>query len=184
MLYLTFGPYDLETRQGRKGITLDLRNDALGRFWDRVEKEAQRDLRRALGVYVFAGSVRYNFVPWYVGQSKAGFEGEVFNASNKDKYQTAYSHDMVADQAVIFLIAKVTPKTGNLAKSLRLAEANFVEQTIIRAALSANPKLVNNKNTRLLREMEIRGVINSTIDINDLDEASKRLRKLLGIRGR
>jgi len=183
MLYLTFGPFDLETRRGRKGVTLDLGRDTLRRFWDSVEKETQRDLRKALGVYVFGGSIPYNYVPWYVGQAKKGFEGEVFNTSNKNKYQTAYSHEMVAEQAVIFLIAKITPKHQRLAKTLPEVEANFVEQEIMRRALAVNRKLINSSGTGHFRKWEIRGLIN-TVDDVELDQSTKRLRKCLNITGK
>ena len=184
MLYLTFGPYDLETRQGRKGTTLDLSSTALGRFWDNVEKISERDLRKALGVYVFAGKRSHNYMPWYVGQSKKGFEGEVFNTSNKNKYQTAYSHEMVAEQAVVFLTTKLTPRTENLAKSLEEKEANFVEHEIMRRALAANPDLINSSNTGFFRRLEIRGLINTVGDMKEFDRETKRLRNCLGIRGK
>lgn len=183
MLYLTFGPFDLEARQGRKGTTLDLSSSALATFWDNAEEISQRNLRNALGVYVFAGKRKNNYVPWYVGQSKKGFEGEVFNTSNKNKYQTAYSHEMVADQAVIFLITKITPKTGNLAKSLEEKEANFVEHEVMRRALAANPDLVNSSNTGFFRRWEIRGLINTAGDVKKFDLETKRLRNCLSIRG-
>ena len=183
MLYVTYGPFDLETRQGLKGTTLDLGNNALKRFWDYVEEDSQRDLRKALGVYVFAGSVRYNYVPWYVGQSKKGFAQEVFNTDNKNKYQTAYSHEMTADQAVVFLITKVTPKTGNIAKSLPEKEANFVEQEIMGRALAANPRLINSSNTGFRKRWEIRGIINTVGNTKELDIATKRLRKCLRMKG-
>ena len=183
MLYLTFGPFDLELRNGRKGTTLDLSSDALRRFWDRVEEQAERDLRSALGVYVFAGKRSHNYVPWYVGQSKTGFEDEVFNTSNKNKYQTAYSHEMLADHAVIFLLAKVTPKRNSLAKSLEEKEVNFVEQEIIRRALAANRKLINSDNTGFFRKWEVRGLINSVGDVKEFDRPTKRLRNCLNVRG-
>ena len=183
MLYVTFGPFDLETRQGRKGVTLDLRRDALARFWDIVEKTSQTDLRNALGVYVFAGKRKRKYVPWYVGQSKMGFEGEVFNTSNKNKYQSAYSHEMIADQAVIFLITKLTPRKESLAKTLPDEEANFVEHEVIRRALAANPSLINSSNTAFFRKWEIRGLINTVGDIKELDIGTKRLRNCLGITG-
>ena len=183
MLYVTYGPYDLETRQGRKGTTLDLSSAALGKFWDNAERISQKELRRALGVYVFAGKRRYNFVPWYVGQSKKGFEGEVFNTSNKNKYQTAYSHEMVAHQAVMFLLAKLTPKTENLARSLEEKEANFVEHEIIRRALAANPNLINSSNTGFFRRWEIRGLINTVGNSKEFDIETRRLRKCLNVKG-
>ena len=183
MLYVTFGPFDLETRRGRKGVTLDLRGNALARFWNNVEETSQIDLREALGVYVFAGKRSYQYVPWYVGQSKMGFEGEVFNTSNKNKYQTAYSHEMIADQAVIFLITKLTPKQHRLAKTLPDEEANFVEHEIMRRALATNPGLINSSNTAFFRKWEIRGLINTVGDIKELDIGTKRLRNCLGITG-
>ena len=184
MLYVTFGPFDLETRQGRKGVTLDLRGNALARFWDNVEKTSETDLRKALGVYIFAGKRSFQYVPWYVGQSKMGFEGEVFNISNRNKYQTAYSHEMIAHQAVIFLITKLTPKQKRLAKTLPDEEANFVEHEIMRRALAANPDLVNSANTAFFRKWEIRGLINTIDDIKGFDIGTKRLRNCLGITGR
>ena len=49
MLYVTYGPIDLETRQGPKGTTLDLGKDALKRFWENAQKHAQ-NLRGRRGV--------------------------------------------------------------------------------------------------------------------------------------
>ena len=183
MLYVTYGPFDLETRQGSKATTLDLERSALNKFWENAEKQTQQDLRTALGVYVFAGRVRYNYVPWYVGQAKKGFAQEVFNISNKNKYQTAYCHEMVADKAVVFLIAKVTPRTENLAKSLPAKEANFVEQEIMGRALAANPRLINSSNTGFRKRWEIRGIINTVGSTKELDTATKNLRKCLNMTG-
>lgn len=183
MLYVTYGPFALETRQGFKGMTLDLSKGALERFWEKAEKQTQQDLRTALGVYVFAGSVRYNYEPWYVGQAKKGFAQEVFNTSNKNKYQTAYSHEMVADQAVVFLIAKLTPKTENLAKSLPEKEANFIEQEIMGRALAANPRLINSSNTGFRKKWEIKGILNTVGSTKEFDIATKRLRNCLNVKG-
>ena len=183
MLYVTYGPIDLETRQGPKGTTLDLGKDALKRFWENAQKHAQKNLRSALGVYVFSGSVPNSYVPWYVGQSKKGFAQEVFNTSNKNKYQSAYSHEMTADKAVVFLITKITPKTGNIAKSLPETEANFVEQEIMGRALAANPRLINSSNTKFRKKGEIRGIINTVGRTKELDIATKRLRNCLNMTG-
>ena len=184
MLYVTYGPYNLQTKEGRNGTTLDLNTRALAVFWDHIEQSSKRDLRNARGVYIFSSKENYNYSPWYVGQSKKGFEGEVFNVSNKNKYQTAYSHDMDSEQAVMFFVAKVTPKTGKLAKSLPIAEANFVEHEIMRHALAANPQLKNSSNTGFFRNWEIRGIINTEEeDMKELDSPTKRLRNCLNIRG-
>ena len=183
MLYVTYGPFDLETRQGPKGTTLDFDKNTLKRFWDNVETHTQKDLRTALGVYVFASSAHHNYVPWYVGQSKKGFAQEIFNASNKNKYHTAYNHEMTADQAVIFLITKVRPIRGSLATSLSEKEAGFVEQEIMGRALAANPRLINSSNTRYRKSREIRGIINTTGSTRNLDIATKRLRNCLKMTG-
>lgn len=183
MPYLTFGPYDLDTIEGHRGKTLDLGSVALKRFWARVEQDTSLRLQNACGIYVFGHSGSHNITPWYVGQSKRGFEGEAFNPSNINKYQHAYSHHIESGEAVMFLIPKLT-STQRLAKAIRLDEADFVEQTIIRHALRANDKLINNKNTRLLRSIEIQGILNSSIDIGELNLANKRFRRMLSLKGR
>ena len=85
--YLPFGPYRLVTKTGLNGKTLNLDKVAKNEFWDRVVKEAgQPTMPEARGVYVFAEKVKYNFRPWYVGQSKTGFKKEVFTHRNRDIY--------------------------------------------------------------------------------------------------
>ena len=183
MLYVTYGPYSVETKSGTKGTSLNLTKDALDQFWEKVKSVSQIDLRSALGVYIFASNEKYNFLPWYVGQSKTGFEGEVFSLSNRVKYHEAYNHHMSTEKAVIFLIVRVTPKTRRLVKSLAPVEANFVEHEIIRLALAANPKLINSSNTAFFRKWEIRGIMNTDGEIKNLDPSTKRLRKCLSLKG-
>ena len=183
MLYVTYGPYSVETISGTKGTNLNFSKSALVRFWDNVENDAQSDLRFALGVYIYASAEKFNFSPWYVGQSKTGFEREVFTPSNKTKYHDAYNHHMPSEDAVIFLIVKITPKWKKPAKSLATVEANFVEHEVIRLALAANPKLINSSNTRFFRKWEIRGIMNTEGHIKELDQNTKRLRKCLNLTG-
>lgn len=88
---------------------------------------------------------------------------------------------MIADQSVIFLITKLTPKQERQAKTLSDEEANFVEREIMRCALAANPILTNISNTAFFRKCEIRGFINTVGDIEEFDIDTIKLTNCLGI---
>ncbi len=182
MLYITFGPYKIETKKGNKGITLNLDNDAKRQFWNEAENASGKVLREARGIYVFAEHIKFTYKPWYVGQAKEGFAQEVFNSNNTKNFQNAYAHEMAGEQAVIFLLARVYSNGKTLARSLKEREADFVEQEIIGHALRANGNLINTKNTKLLRDTEIRGVLNSG-DHVEFDQSTKRLRRMLSLTG-
>ena len=60
----------------------------------------------------------------------------------------------------MLLVARHTPKE-KLSKTLPVQEANFVEQFLISRALSKNNDLMNKRDTKLLRELKVPGVLNS-----------------------
>ena len=182
MLYITFGPYKIETKTGNKGTTLNLDSHAKKVFWDRVEIATGKLLREARGIYVFAEQIKFTYKPWYVGQAKEGFAQEVFNSNNTKNFQNAYAHEMTGDHAVVFLLARMHSNGETLARSLNVREADFVEQEIIGHALRANGSLINTKNTKVLKTTEIRGVLNSSDEV-EFDQSTKRLRRMLGLRG-
>ena len=157
-IYETYGEFEVPRKDVKKGKALDFSKDALSEFWSKVE-EKHPGLPDAVGCYIFATKAGPGITPWYVGQTKGSFKGECFQPSK----QTTY-HDVcngIKGTPVLILVARCTPK-GKLVKGkLKISEADFVEQLLIRKALSKNGKLANIKNTSFTKEIILPGVLNN-----------------------
>ncbi len=191
MLYKAFGPYELETKKGVNGIALDIdkKGGAQKRFWEEMDKKegnCGKSLREGRGVYVFAEKLKFNYTPWYVGQSKKGFAKEVFSNKNIKDYNDAYIHKFQkGSSAVIFLVVKMTRSEKLCVAKILQREADFVERLILGHAIHANRNLINVSGMRFLRNMEIRGILNThEDDAKDFTAATKSLRRCLNIKGR
>lgn len=161
MIYETFGEFALPCKTGKKEKTLDFSKETLKKFWQEINErdEKHNGLSKACGCYIFAIRAGKGIKPWYVGQSKVPFEKECFAFHKRDIYRTVVER-ISKGTPVLILVARVTPK-GKLSTALPVKEADFVEQFIIRRALSKNPDLENIKNTNLSKQIRIPGLLNS-----------------------
>lgn len=125
-------------------------------FWDAVE-EAELGLSDACGCYVFVIRNR----AWYVGMAeKQSFKQECFALHKITQYNEALAQ--ISGNPSVLLLPKLTPG-GRFASptSRGHADIRLLENMLIGSALSRNSSLQNVKGTRLLREMNVPGFLNS-----------------------
>lgn len=129
-----------------------------------VVEEWEEGLSEACGCYVFALQTGRGTEPYYVGQAcRRPLLKEALNASNRGKYNDVMA-DKIRGRPVLYLLPMRTPggkfrrrKSGNG----RLAALDFLERWLIATALERNPGLINNKETRFLRKIHVRGIFNA-----------------------
>lgn len=125
-------------------------------FWAAVE-DAASGLAGACGCYVFVIRNR----AWYVGMAeKQSFKQECFALHKITQYNEALAQ--VGGNPTILLLPKLTPG-GRFASptSRGHVDIRLLENLLIGSALGRNPDLQNVKGTKLLREMNVPGFLNS-----------------------
>jgi hypothetical protein len=125
-------------------------------FWEAVE-ECEPGLSDACGCYVFLIRGR----AWYVGMAeKQTFKQECFALHKITQYNEALAR--VNGKPSMVFLPKVTPG-GRFASPTQRghSDVRMLENLLIGSALRRNPDLQNVKGTRLLREMNVPGFLNS-----------------------
>ncbi len=167
MIFHTFGAFQIPL-DGYRNIP-----DDLGEFWARVEQE-KVGLSNAKGCYVFGiktggtPSIR----PWYIGKTVNSFVVECFQPHKRFKYAAAINYYKRAIPQ-LFLISRLT-RGGAFYQGSSATSTNFVERHLISLGLQSNSDLLNKRDTKLYREVQLHGILNS--DRGKLDEAAKALR--------
>lgn len=158
MKYSVHGPFELG-KQKENGL-VKCSKDEKADFWSSVEKDCS-SLPSACGCYLFAIRAGKGIKPWYVGRSTSQtFEKECF-APHKIKIY----HEALASKKgtpVLFLVAKRTNGGKFVKPGKNSHEATeYLETLMIGAALEKNPKLMNIKKTKYLKEMCVPCLINT-----------------------
>ena len=151
MLFETYGPFHLER---------DFSNDWRSRFWADVE-DSDEGLSNAIGCYAFCLTFGTKTLPWYVGQTvnPNGFKAEVFTDHKMDHYRKILGAKP-KQRASIFLFPLMTEGYSFAKKSAKGSQAiDWLEKTLIGMALSKNPNLANNRDTRMLKNIYVNGVL-------------------------
>ena len=152
------GPFDL-TRHGAKTLITD---QSLKDLAQNLE-ESREGLSEVMGCYVFALRAGRGYTPWYVGQAcKRSILKEALNPSNREKYNKVLSERK--GTPTIFFIPKQTPggKFRKIKKAGGGLEAvNFLERWLISTCIQKNPELVNNRETKFLRNIHVTGIFNA-----------------------
>jgi len=152
MRYSIHGPFDV-LRDGH--IVSRDRADKKD-LWDRLE--AQEDgLSYACGCYVLSIGKR----AWYVGLAeKQSFRKECFSAHKICQYDAALNE--VSGIPRLFFLAKRTPG-GRFATPSKngYKDIRTLEKLLIGSAITRNAMLMNIRDTKLLREMNVPGILNS-----------------------
>lgn len=171
MIFETFGAFS---------IPLDCYGnipDNLSEFWTVVETE-KNGLSNAKGCYIFG--IRTSggpaIMPWYVGKTSKAFAKECFQHHKRNNYNKALNRYKRATPC-LFLISRLT-KGGGFYKGSGALSTNFLERHLISLALQANTELLNKKDTKLYRELQLRGILNSEGKRN---QSAKELRLALRI---
>jgi hypothetical protein len=148
--------------------------DDLNRFWSLVD-DVKSSLRSAKGCYIFGirtsggSSVR----PWYVGKTLNSFESECFQPHKRVLYGKALSYYERATPC-LFLVPRLTDG-GSLYSGASASSINFLERHLISLGLQANNDLLNKRDTKLYREVQLRGILNEGYP----DTPAKELRRAL-----
>jgi len=152
MRYEIYGPYNVP----RNGRWVSRHRDDKREFWDDVHADVEC-LPGAYGCYLFAIRGRI----WYVGLAeRQSFERECFALHKIVQYNEALQR--VSGQPSLLFIPKITPG-DRFARPSRNGHGDirFLESLIMGIAIRRNPDLQNIRNTRLLREMNVPGILNT-----------------------
>jgi hypothetical protein len=158
MIFDVNGPFKLSRHTPKQIITKDSLKEL------KLELDEREDgLSDACGCYVFAIRAGKGYTPYYVGQAcRRPIADEALNSSNREKYNKALSESK--GTPVLFLLPMRTPNLK--LRKRKKAEGNlsvleFLEEWLIAAAIDKNPDLINNRKTRFLRNIHIRGILNA-----------------------
>jgi hypothetical protein len=134
---------------------------SLNEFWDRVDSEVEEGLSGAIGCYIFSVRAGKGALPWYVGLAeRQSFRKECFTS-----HKLVHYNNVVAARKgtpLLTLIAKYTPGeklVGPTGSGHR--DIEFLETLLIANCLDRNPDLCNKKDTKLVREMVVYGLMNT-----------------------
>ena len=157
MKYYPYGPFDIpKSSKGR--IAAD--KVSMFQFWDEVNKKHE-NLVEAIGCYIFSIRAGRGLLPWYVGLAeKRPFCKECFAIHKLLNYNEAIASRK--GTPVLTLLPRFTA-TGRYAKPSKNGHADIqlLEKMLIGMAIRRNSNLLNIKNTKLLKEMIVPGVLNT-----------------------
>ncbi len=145
-------------RQANGLIAAD--KESLATFWEKVEAELSEGLSGAIGCYIFSIRAGKGSRPWYVGLAeKQSFKKECFTPHKINHYNNAIAARK--GTPLLTLVSKYTPKDKLVTPSgSSHRDIQHVETMLIANCLRKNPDLLNIRDTKLLREMIVRGVLN------------------------
>ena len=160
MYFDMYGPFEIERTSGLIGSRQKL-------MWSTVRASAlskgykERDLETAIGCYAFGLRHGESLKPWYVGMTVAqgGFRREVFQPHKLWKYNKVI--EVRNGSPVMFLMPLLTPADRfSRDRSLSVPLIQWVEKMLFGVALRRNPDCENQRDTKYLRHVEVRGVFN------------------------
>jgi len=153
MYFYPYGPFEIPRDKSR--ISED--KDDKKKFWQDVEAMGA-GLSAACGCYIF--TLRNK--AWYIGSTnRQGFLGECFTIHKLYTYNKALSEYTSPGIPRLILIAKITETSRFSKASDGHRDIKYLEKMLIAHGLKRNPDLRNIKDTKILREMTLPGVINT-----------------------
>lgn len=171
MRYSVYGPFEVK----RNGNIVSRDRQDKKQLWDQLEAK-EDGLSYACGCYVL--SIRKR--AWYVGLAeKQSFRKECFSVHKIAQYDAALNE--VSGVPHLFFLAKRTPG-GKFARPSKNGhrDIRMLEKLLIGSAISRNSDLRNVRDTKLLREMNVPGILNSEQGQGRADSV-QALRLSLGI---
>ena len=171
MRYAVYGPFEIP----RNGKIVSREREDKDALWDEVE-QCKEGLSHACGCYVLVIRNR----AWYVGLAeKQSFRQECFTAHKIIQYDAALNE--VQGVPNLLLLPRLTP-TDNFASPSKNGhrDIRLLEKLLIGSAITRNPDLRNIKDTKLLREMNVPGILNSRQGQGRADSV-QLLRRALGV---
>jgi len=174
MKFIPYGPFELP-RVNANRLATD--SASLKAFWADVEAEVP-GLPIGCGCYVFSLKAPRGTKPWYVGKAeRTAFRNECLAPHKALIYLSAVAEKKGTPE--LMLIAQVTP-TGKLRNPTngRRPAISALESMLIGMAVSRNGELVNIQGTKMYRDLEVQGFLNSR---RGQSGSPKYLRGMFGI---
>jgi hypothetical protein len=168
------GPFELD--RSRNGLIAASANDRRD-FWGWVDEHVP-GLSGACGCYVFAIQASRGTLPWYVGKAeRQSFSRECLTSHKINHFNNAIAGRR--GKPILVFLPQLTKK-GNFRKPTTTTRRAIseLESFLIGMAISRNPKILNTKGTRMLRELTVEGFLNS--DRGKSGISARTLRGILG----
>ena len=174
MLFETYGPYRLK-RNGQ-GLLAAAAADR-GEFWDGVDEEVS-DLSYACGCYIFSIKAPRGSKPWYIGKAeKSTFRRECLTSHKINHFNQAIAGRRGYPE--LTLLAQVTPRDKfRKPTNTKRPAIRELETMLIGMGVSRNRDLLNIQKTKMLRELSVRGFLNT--ERLGTSGSAKALRDLFG----
>nr|WP_286775545.1 hypothetical protein [[Pseudomonas] sp. BICA1-14] len=134
---------------------------SLQSFWARVDSLFEESASAGVGCYVFSIRAGKGALPWYVGLAeKQSLRKECFTPHKINHYNNAIAARK--GTPLLTIIPKYTPN-GSLSSPNPSGHRDIqqLETMLIGNCLTRNKKLLNLRDTKLLREMIVPGLLNS-----------------------
>ena len=178
MRFDVYGPYEIPRAQ--RGV-ISWTSQKNKEFWGIIDEGLTSGrLSDACGCYVFTIKAGRTAQPWYIGKAeKSSFKQECLN----DRNIRLYNNELLnwkRGTPYLYLLPQVTEKS-KLRKpagtDVKRPEISALESILIGMGISKNPDLLNVRGTKMLREIEVIGFLNS--DRRKGGATAAKLRKLL-----
>lgn len=135
--------------------------NSLNEFWTDLDQLLDDGISSSIGCYIFSIRAGKGVLPWYVGMAeKQSFRKECFTSHKINHYNNAIAGRRGTPE--LTLIPKFTKggklvnPTGNDHRDIQQLEAMLIGNCLTR-----NRNLLNLRDTKLLREMIVPGLLNS-----------------------
>ncbi|MGH9426867.1 MAG: hypothetical protein ACRD2L_11275 [Terriglobia bacterium] len=165
-IFAVVGPLKLSFYQGKGGRTL--RNEDIRAFWD-----VNRKYERRRGCYVFGIRAGKGYTPGYVGRATKGLKQEVFTFHKLVRYQQFMADYAKGTPVLFFALAPAQKGKPNN------SQIRAIEKYLIDLAITANPDLLNIKDTKPL-DWGIKGVVRG--GKGKTSSGTRDFRRMLGIK--
>lgn len=177
MRYYLYGPMELP--RGDDNL-LNFTEYDRATMWADLEAREALGLADACGCYVFGIRAGRGVRPWYVGKAeKQSFKRECLTDDKLRKYNSVLL-SASKGTPVIYFYARTTMKkhAWSAPSKSRHMDIDYLERMLIGLALDKNKNLVNVKETGLLRNMIVPGLLNTPRGA--LTRQARELKKVMG----
>jgi hypothetical protein len=154
MIFQVYGGFEIP-RNSSGSIDREAKERA--DFWENIDLEHE-GLPFACGCYIFTIGNK----PWYIGMAeKQDFKSECFTPHKREIFNESlinYERGI----PYLFLIAKMTPgrKFAKISDNGH-NDIQALENLLIGLGLARNPEIKNIKGTKIYKEMQVPGIINT-----------------------
>ncbi|WP_457953719.1 hypothetical protein [Achromobacter xylosoxidans] len=158
---MRFHPYPAVPIAKQKNGLIHADAKALRMFWDEIDALYGEDASFGVGCYVFSVRAGSGEKPWYVGMAeKQSFRKECFTSHKINHYNNAIAARR--GTPLLTIIPKYTPGGWLSAPNGKgHRDVQKLEAMLISNCLRRNRGLLNLKDTKILREMMVPGLLNS-----------------------